>query len=189
MREDRIHWEKRHENPSRAGAAHPSEFLVHHVDAIQGRVLDVGCGKGRNALYLARRGHTVDAIDIAYAGLHVARHVATAEGLHLRLVQADLDDFPLPKGLYDGVINIRFLKRELFPSLVQALKPGGVLLFETFLIDQLRIGHPKNPAYLLRHGELREAFGSLDLLKYEEGRFEEPEGPVYLARLLARRPA
>jgi len=187
MREDRTHWEKRHADPAHEALSSPSSFLVQNADALRGRVLDVACGRGRNALFLARRGNVVDAIDIALSGLARARRVAAAEDLPLRFVQADLDDFPLPTSRYDGVINIRFLKRKLFPSLVGALKPGGVLLVETFLIDQLQIGHPRNPDFLLRHGELRQAFRSLEELKYEEGLFDEADGKAFLARLLARR--
>ncbi len=188
MRDDRTHWEKRHQDSSGDEPQPPSSFLVDNVALVNGRVLDVACGRGRNALYLARRGNVVEGIDIALAGLRHARHTAAAEKLRLHLVQADLDDFPLPTGRYDAVINFRFLKREILPSLVRALKPGGVLLFETFLIDQLKIGHPKNPDFLLRHGELQQAFGSLERLQYKEGLFDAPDGKAFVARLLARRP-
>lgn len=187
MREDRTTWEKRHaESP--ATESPPSAFLAKHADLISGRVLDVACGRGRNAIFLARRGNVVEAIDIARAGLLSARHAALAENLSLQLIQADVDDFPLPVERYDAVINIRFLKRELFPALARALKPGGILVFETFLIDQMHSGHPRNPHFLLRHGELRDAFHALEELEYEEGLFEAADGKAFLARLLARRP-
>jgi SAM-dependent methyltransferase len=185
MRDDRTHWEKRHQASEEPGP--PSSFLIANAAFVKGRVLDIACGRGGNTLYLARRGNVVEAIDIALPALHCARRVAIAEELPLHLVQADLDDFPLPTERYDAVINFRFLKREIFPSLARALKPGGVLLFETFLIDQQQIGHPKNPDFLLRHGELRNAFRSLEELQYEEGLFDAPDGKAFVARLLARR--
>lgn len=186
MRADRTHWETRHADSH--SQASPSPFLVENADHIRGRVLDVACGKGHNGLFLARRGNSVEGIDIAFSALIDANNVALAENLPARFIQADLDDFPLPIERYDAVINFRFLNRRLLPSLASALKPGGVLAVETFLIDQKEIGHPRNPDFLLRRGELRDAFRSLEELRYEEGLFDVADGKAHLARLLARRP-
>src|SRR5947207_10534713 len=99
---DRRRWEERYVTGTDAHAAEaPAEFLVAHADRIHGRVLDVAAGAGRNALFLARRGCAVDAIDIAFAGLHRAAAVARADGLQCRPIQADLETFPLPRGRYD----------------------------------------------------------------------------------------
>lgn len=190
MRADRAHWEKRYagaEDGAQSAPTSPPPFLVENADRIRGRVLDIACGKGRNAVFLARRGNTVEGIDIAFGGLAEVQRFALVENLPIRLIQADLDDFPLPVARYDAVINFRFLNRRLLPSLALALKPGGVLVFETFLIDQRELGHPRNPDFLLRHGELRDAFRSLEHLKYEEGPFDLPDGRAYLARLVGRR--
>src|SRR5262249_25125370 len=100
----------------------------------------------------------------------------------------DLESFPLPVNRYDAAINIRYLQRSLLTPLQRAVKPGGVILFETFTVDQQRLGHPRNPAYLLRHDELRRAFATCEILSYSEGLVEGAEGPAYLARLLARAP-
>lgn len=184
MSDDRKRWEDRY---TTAGASRdgPSDFLAAHAALLHGRVLDVAAGAGRNALFLARRGLRVDAIDIALAGLRIAQTAARAEGLDLRAVQADLESFPLPHACYDAAINIRYLQRSLFEPLQQAVKPGGIILFETFLIDQQTLGHPRHPAFLLQHGELRAAFSRCDILVYEEGLFDA----AYLARMVARRPA
>lgn len=188
MRDDRQRWEERYAAGGRYPDEGPSEFLVAHADLIRGRVLDVAAGVGRNALFLARRGNTVEAIDISLAGLRVARAAALAEGLRVLPLQADLESFPLPTDRYDAAINIRYLQRSLFEPLQRAVKPGGIILFETFLIDQLGVGHIKNPAFLLQHGELRDAFSSCELLVYEEGLFANREQPAHLARMVARRP-
>src|SRR5262249_43211072 len=145
------------------------EFLVTHSDLIHGRALDVAAGAGRNALFLARHGCVVDAIDIAFGGLRSAFATARAEGLAVRPVQADLETFPLPRDRYDAAINIRYLQRSLFGPLQSAVKPGGIVFFETFLIDQQAIGHPRNPAFLLQRGELRAAFAAFEIVVYEEG--------------------
>jgi tellurite methyltransferase len=157
-----------------------------HADVLGPHVLDVAGGGGRNALFLARRGKRIEVIDFAFSGLHAVRQAAAAEGLDLLAIQADLHTYPLPAGRYDAVINIRYLQRSLFPALRRATKPGGLLLFETFLIDQRGIGHPKNPEFLLQRGELRAAFHDCEILTYEEGRFDDQVGRAYLARMLAR---
>ena len=188
MGEDRQRWEDRYATGN-AGRDAPSDFLVAHAALLHGRVLDLAAGAGRNALFLARRGLRVDAVDRALTGLQRAQSAARAEGLDLRVVQADLESFPLPRSCYDAVITIRYLQRSLFEPMQQAVKPGGIILFETFLIDQQTIGHPRNPAFLLQHGELRAAFSSCDILTYEEGLFHSTSQSAYLARMVARRRA
>jgi len=165
----------------------PSRLVAAAADQIRGRVLDVAAGAGRNALFLARRGCQVEALDFAHAGLRLALATARREGLRLGVVQADLTSYPLPVGRYDAVINTRYLLRSLFPALRRALKPGGLVVFETFLVQQLTIGHARNPDFLLQPGELRAAFADLDIVSYEEGLFVDGSRDAYLARLLARR--
>jgi tellurite methyltransferase len=187
--DDRERWEARYDGDISEPKGTPSEFLVAHAHLLRGRVLDVAAGAGRNALFLARRGLSVDAVDIAFAGLHRLRRAAVAEGLCVRAVQADLDTFPLPDAQFDAIINIRYLQRALFAPMQRAVKPGGLILFETFLIDQQTIGHPQHPEFLLQRGELRVAFRACELLEYDEGLFRSSGAPAFLARMLARRPA
>jgi tellurite methyltransferase len=181
--EARRRWEERYTAGHGSAVEPPSDFLAAHAELIQGRVLDVAAGGGRNALFLARRGCTVEAFDIAFAGLHRLREAARAERLAVRPVQADLEAYPLPVARYAAAVNIRYLQRSLFTPLQRAVHAGGLIVFETFLIDQRAIGHPRNPAYLLERGELRAAFAQCELLVYEEGLFEH----AYLARMIARR--
>jgi SAM-dependent methyltransferase len=187
-RDDRCHWERRYEAKSSEGLAAPSDFIVRHAALIRGHVLDIACGSGRNALFLARRGYTVDGIDIALAGLLRARDIARVEGLPVQLIQADLEQFTLPVARYGAIINARYLQRSLFGQIERALEPGGILLFETFLIDQMQFGHPRNTDFLLQRGELRAAFPTLGPIEYEEGLFVHESGEAYLARLAARKP-
>ncbi len=165
-----------------------SLFLREWAHALHGRVLEIAAGSGRNTLFLARRGHRVDAIDIAAAGLRNIQATARSESLDVGLIQADLTTYPLPISVYDAVINIRYLQRSLFEPMRHCLRPGGIVLIETFLIDQQSVGHPKNPDFLLARGELDEAFSSFDVLFFSEGRVETEEAPAFLARLVARRP-
>jgi len=189
MSDDRQRWEERYAAGHHSGGEPPSDFLVAHAAMIDGRILDVAAGAGRNALFLARRGNTVEALDISLAGLRIARAAAAAERLSILAVQADLETFPLPSERYDAIINIRYLQRSLFLPLQRAVKPGGIILFDTFLIDQQTIGHPSNPAFLLQRGELRAAFSRCEILVYHEGLCATTPQPAYLARMIVRRRA
>jgi len=194
MSQSRRHWEERYaerrdQDKAVGTVDSPSAFLASIADSISGRVLDVAAGSGRNAVFLARRRCQVEAIDIAHSGLCIAKSAAAAAGADLRVLQADLESYPLPPSRYDAVLNIRYLQRSLFPALQHTVKPGGLIVVETFLIDQQAFGHPKNPAFLLQRGELATVFEAYDILIHEEGLFDDGRGQAYLGRLLARRPA
>jgi SAM-dependent methyltransferase len=164
--------------------AAPSAFLCAVASRLpHGRVLDVACGSGRNARFFLARGDRVIGIDRARDALVKAR--AGAADSPLGLIQADLEEFPLPAARFDVVVNIRYLQRSLAPQLRRALRPGGVLVFETFLREQLALGHPRNPDFVLAHNELLRLFQGMRVLHYDEGLFEDEGGRVFLARLLA----
>jgi SAM-dependent methyltransferase len=115
-------------------------------------------------------------------------HLARAQHLPVRPIVADIASFPVPATTYDVVINVNFLYRPVLPRLAEALRPQGVLVFETFLAAQAVHGHPKNPAYLLAPGELRACFADrLEILDYREGPVERDGVTVHVASLLARR--
>lgn len=185
----RSDWESRYrERADSVAVRTPSDFLVEQLPRLpSGRALDLACGDGRHALYLARHGWRVDAIDFAHPGLARLLAAARREGLAVDALQADLEEFPLPRDRYDLVVNVRYLQRSLFDAIRAAPRRGGAVLFETFIRDQQQLGHPRNPAFLLERGELVRAFGDFDVLFHEEGRFDTESGPAFLARLLARR--
>jgi SAM-dependent methyltransferase len=166
----------------------PSEFLVAIAHRLPpGWALDLAMGFGRNSLFLARRGYRVLGIDRCAEGVRATREIAAAERLPFEGIVADLEQYPLPRERFDVVLNIRYLQRSLVPSIRAALRLGGCVVFETFLIEQLQYGHPRDPEFTLRHNELLDLFRGFRILHYEEGRFELSRGPTYLARLLAER--
>jgi 2-polyprenyl-3-methyl-5-hydroxy-6-metoxy-1,4-benzoquinol methylase len=175
----------------------PSPFLVEHASALpRGNVLDVAAGYGRNTLYLAEQGFAVHATDRDQEALHALQRIA--EERHLSQVTTEVSDLEIspspeqvfPAETYDVVIVFFYLFRPLFPTLVRALKPGGVLMYETFLSENhLRYHHPRRKIFCLEPGELQMLASPLSLLHYDEGARgnREKQTEVFTARLLARK--
>ena len=154
----------------------PSSWLVANVDLLPrgGEVLDVACGRGRHALLLASAGYNVRAVDrdeakITALGTDAARLdlPIVAEVLDLESGTPDLGE-----SRYDLLLVTHYLHRPLFPALTRALRPGGLLLYETFTVDQARHGHPTNPDFLLEHGELARLVAPLEVLRQRDGEFD-----------------
>ncbi|MDQ7857930.1 MAG: methyltransferase domain-containing protein [Armatimonadota bacterium] len=189
MRAERLKWEARYQAGDRAHDGPPSALLVRWLSYLpRGRALDVATGLGRNALFLARAGYRVDAIDIAPTCLAEAARRARRRGLHVRWIEADLDHYRLPRACYDVVVNAFFLKRGLFPALRAAVRPGGVVIFETHLVSDATPSRVRTPAHRLRSGELARRFRGWEVLEYAEGVFTEGGQRVALGRIVARRP-
>ena len=188
MREDRRHWEEKYAAPDLISGMSPCAFLAEHLTLIpRGRALDIATGEGRNAIFLARNGFVVEGVDLSYAALLKAKVRANQEGVLLMLIQADLTQFHLLPNRYDLIVNVNYLQRSLVPQIKASLKPHGMVLFETFLIDQAAVGHPRDPAHFLRHNELLDLFRDLRVLRYREGKVIKEGNPAYLASLLAER--
>ena len=102
-------------------------------------------------------------------------------------MQADLASFEFPDSAYDLILNINFLLRSLVPKMKKALQPGGHIIFDTYLVDQQALGHPRNPAYLLQHNELLDLFRNFRVLSYQEGKFLDGGKESFRAELLAQK--
>lgn len=165
----------------------PSLLLVQLLPLLpKGRTLDIACGEGRNAIFLTRNGYEVDAIDISGVALERGAEAGRQEGLEINFIQADLEVYQMPTDTYDLIINFNYLQRSLVPSIKRGLKKGGVVLFETYTLEQQAIGHPKNPEFLLKPNELLKLFSDLHIFFYREGVFEE-DGKKAIASLAGRR--
>jgi SAM-dependent methyltransferase len=151
-----------------------------------GPALDLACGSGRHARLLAELGHPVEAVDRdaeAVAGLASLAGVTTS--------QADIENsaWPYAGRKFAGIVVTNYLHRPLFPRLVESLAEGGVLIYETFMLGNERFGRPSNPEFLLRPGELLEAFGAgLAVVAFEQGEVAQPK-PAVVQRLCAVRGA
>lgn len=149
-------------------------------------MLDLACGQGRHARYLASLGYQVEALDRDAAAL------ATLAGISgINTCVADVEDGPWPYHMqrFDGIVVTNYLHRPLLPLLINGLNEGGVLIYETFMIGNERYGKPSNPLFLLRPGELLEVVRRrLHVVAFEEGEVESPR-PAVIQRLCATRGA
>ena len=186
MREDRIRWNRKYTDPEAAWSDYAITDIVrkHAPTAPPGRALDIASGAGHNALHLAEIGYIVHALDISDAAL---RQVAKRHPqIHAACV--DLDDYDLPENHYALIINIRYLNRRLFTGIHNALVPGGMLIFETFIDPPPnRPAATCNPDYLLKKNELRDAFSHMEIVSYTEDLQQCTGGPGRVASLVARR--
>ncbi|HVP66101.1 MAG TPA: class I SAM-dependent methyltransferase [Anaeromyxobacteraceae bacterium] len=163
----------------------PSRWVVRFAPLIRagGTVLDLACGGGRHARYLAARGHPVSAVDRDEEGLARLRGVP---GVAAAPADLEAGPWPFPGRRFDAVVVTNYLHRPLFAAIRDALDDGGVLLYETFMLGQEEIGKPANPHFLLEEGELLRAFADLALIAFEQGRVLEPF-PAVVQRLCAVR--
>ncbi|MDH4302633.1 MAG: dihydroneopterin aldolase [Nitrospira sp.] len=174
----------------------PARFLVQQLHRLpKGTVLDVAAGRGRHTLFLSSLGYQVEAIDRDEQAL--AQLMTDARSRHLAdiTIQAlNLESPPPPtlgKDRYDAILVFLYLARPIFPPLIHALKPGGVLVYETFLIDHhLHYQHPRRREFCLGHGELLTLTSGLRVLHYDEGLHEGARDgeSAYTAQLVAQKP-
>jgi len=147
------------------------------------RALDAAMGRGRHAQVLARLGLRVFGVDASHEAVRTARDRATAGGLAISAWCADLTVSPLPPDRFAMLVVVRYLQRDLFTSIRNAITTDGIVIYETFTVNQRALGFgPKSPDHLLEPGELRRRFEGLDILFYEE-----VSAPEAVARLVARR--
>lgn len=183
-------------HPAYAGHSAPSPFLISQLPRLpQGKVLDVAAGRGRHALYLASQGYVVHGIDRDADALHRLQMLAQQSGrLPITTECVDLEGNPqtppdLGTAVYDVILVFFYLYRPLLPQLIHALKPGGVILYETFLMDNhLHRHHPRRKEFCLEPNELLFLLHGLRILHYEEGDHETASGTerAFTARALAR---
>jgi len=201
MRPSQAHWDAKYSLAAREAAEAPAGILAELRPLLPtGAALDLACGRGRNAIFLAEHGRPVTAVDWSEAALDLLEKRAQTLRLPVRriqriedaqlartgidLVQADLESAQLGVNRYFLIVCVRYLQRSLFSQICRALRPGGMLLFETYTKAQLDFSDgPRNPAHLLDRGELRRAFPELQTIFYRELRAEQG-----IASLAARKP-
>lgn len=186
--EDRDKWNQRYAEDSYR-KTNPVTLLSDWLPRIPvGRALDVACGAGRNAIFLAEAGFDVDAIDISHEGLKQVAQKARGANLDIRCIEHDLDEPYAFARDYDLIVVLWYVNLPLITQLCDCLAAGGYLLCEEHLrSDQAVIG-PGNPDFRVAPDALRNAVSSLELLLYEESVEPTAEGEhVASARVVARK--
>ena len=149
-----------------------------------GRVLDLAAGGGRHTRLLLDMGFAVIAVDRDIEALQpLAGARCEVRAIDLETGPPDAVMVPLGGG-YDGIVVANYLHRPLIPALAAALGTGGVLVYETFMVGNERLGRPRNPDFLLQPGELIEAFAALTPVAFEQGEVRRPR-PAIIQRLAA----
>ena len=197
---EREFWERRYAEPAYAYGTEPNGFLVEVADRIPpGPVLCLAEGEGRNAVWLAGRGHAVTAVDASAAGLAKAAALARTRAVRIETIAADLASFTIEPGAWSGIVAIFAhlppqLRRSVHRAAAQGLAPGGVFVLEAFTPRQLALGTggPQKPELLYTLDELREDLAGLELEIGREIERDVVEGRYHTGRaavvqVLARR--
>ncbi|HVX65423.1 MAG TPA: methyltransferase domain-containing protein [Bryobacteraceae bacterium] len=177
-------WDQHYRNPENI-QTEPVPLLVRAVAGLApGAALDLACGPGRNALFLARHGWSVTALDASTVAIAALRAQGAAEQITVDARVADLEhpSFLIRPDAWDLICDFFYLHRDLFPAIRQGIRPGGLFVATIHLFDDSR---PGNPNFLLHSGELRSLFSGWTLLHYAE--VGQPEHRRRAAELIARR--
>jgi SAM-dependent methyltransferase len=147
-----------------------------------GRVLDVACGAGRHSHLLANMGYRVEAVDRDREALETLKGTPA---ITTRIADLETGPWPYQVADFDGVVITNYLYRPRFDALIDALKPGGVLIYETFMVGNEALGKPSNPDFLLNPGELIDRLHTqLTVVAFEQGRVDHPK-PAFVQRICA----
>ena len=190
LKSDRKRWNSRFKGKAFAFGKEPNPFLKKSIHLLPtGKALDIAAGEGRNAVLLAQYGFDVDAIDISKLGLKKAQKLAKAMGVKIHTSVVDLDTYKIEKDRYDLIANFYYLKRSLIPKIKKGLKKGGRVIFETYILEQRKLGTggPKHPKYFLKPNELLQLFKDFRILFYREGIFKEGGRKKAVASLMAEK--
>ncbi len=190
MKSDQKRWDERFGKKEFAFGKEANLFLQRHISLLpRGKVLDIAAGQGRNAVFLARHGFDVDAVDISEIGLKKARKLAKEAGVKIHTYHGDLDTYKIREGEYDLITNFYFLNRSLIPSIKKGIKKGGWVVFETYILEHrsLTTGGPTQLKYYLKPNELLRLFHQFRILRYREGIFRERGRKKAIASLIAQK--
>ena len=181
---DKTRWDSKYDTNKFIFGKRPIRFLVNNFHLLpKGRTLDIAMGEGRNGVYLATKGFDVIGVDISEKGLQKAHQLANELNTKIETRVVDLENYHLEKNAYDLVICTYYLQRDLFPQMMDAVKPGGMVLVETYNMDYLNYSQ-FNKNYLLKTNELLEVFKDFKIIRYQS--FDN--GKEAYSSIIAQRP-
>ncbi len=164
----------------------PADLLARAVETVPaGRALDLACGLGRHALFLARLGWNVTAVDASRVAIERLRERAAGHAVDARVADLEKGEFAIGAGAWDLICDFFYLQRSLFADIRAGVRPGGLFVATMHLLDDAPDARPRNPDFVLREGELEAAFAGWTLLHYHEGARSDRRRRV--AELIARR--
>lgn len=182
-------WDERYRKGEHA-FKHPHHLLVQAVEQLSpGRALDIACGAGRHSVYLASLGWNVTAVDSSKVGIELAKERAAEAGVSVDTQLADLErgEFLIGPESYDLICDFYYLQRDLFPSIKNGVRLGGMFVGSIHIVDDEPDAHPMNPAFLLEPNELKRLFAGWEINHYHEGRWDDPEHKHRDAEIIARK--
>ena len=183
-------WDQRYRSGEHA-TKEPSPLLRTAIASLKpGRALDIACGVGRHAIFLAEHGWRVTAVDSSHVGMQILQQRAREAGLTVEARVADLEsgEFQIEPGTYDLVCVFYYLQRDLFSPIRAGVKRGGAVVAAIHLNDGKEDAKPANPAFLLEPGELKQLFADWEITYYREGESDEGGHHHDTAYLIARKP-
>jgi len=189
MADPREFWNHRYGLPGWAYGTEPNDFLREVAPTLEGPVLCLGEGEGRNAVFLAQRGLDVTAIDLSPKALEKAQQLASERGVRIKTQEADLADFPLGERQWGAIVSIwchlpPWLRQRVHREVVRALEPGGRFVLEAYTPEQLAhdTGGPKSLDLLYAPADLREDLQGLVLDQFEARERQVDEGEWHRGR-------
>ena len=189
-------WDERYRRGEHASIA-PSRLLVRVADmlATNGgrRALDIACGAGRHAIFLAERGWQVTAVDASPVGIELTKQRARERGVTVETIVANLErgEFTITPDAYDLICVFYYLQRNLFPHIRAGVHPGGTVVAAIHLTDESPDARPMNPAFLLQPGELSAEFQRWEITHYHESQLLDDDPGEHhrrTAEIIAQRP-
>jgi len=161
--EDKFRWNKKYLSDHPISDEPIDLVRYYHVLAHRGLALDIACGKGRHSKFLVQNDFRVDALDISEVALNEIAHI---DKIYTQSV--DFDDFTFAHNSYDLVVCTYYLNRQIFPSIIESMRDEAILIYETFVNHPDNTKAPSKPEYLLEENELKNAFGELEPIYYDE---------------------
>jgi SAM-dependent methyltransferase len=168
--DSKVVWDKRYSKRSYIYGKAPAKFLADNYDYLEpeSKILDMGMGEGRNAVFLAQKGHHVTGIDISSVAVKKARFLAKEFGVKIKTVVGTLTKYKIPDASFDAIICFYYVDRELNEKIQKWLKPGGLLIYEAYTLKEYLKHKNGKINYFLKEKELISMFPKMDILKYEE---------------------
>lgn len=179
--DSREFWDKRYAENNYIYGKAPAASLVHNIDYLKSsmRILDVGMGEGRNAVFLARKGHQVVGVDISQVAIQKAKQLARESNVRIETVLTSMDKYNPAPGSFDVIICYYYVDKEIHAKFMEWLRPGGLLFYEAYTKRQ---PGGESSSYHLGEGEVLGLFPGLRILKYEEPLHREEFTTFIIAR-------